>query len=240
LDSEGKANVSLGLELRGVSVAFGGKTILDVPALDVPAGGIVALTGPSGSGKTTLLHVMAGILKANTGSVTWGDVDLAKLKQSASDAWRYRHVGLIFQEFHLIDQLSPIHNVTLPATFTHFTVPAPLHKRAVQLLTDFGVPVGARSVKTLSRGERQRTAIARALLLKPSILLADEPTASLDEEAARQITETLVAAAAGQTIIIVTHDPIVINRCERVIRLEHGKIVSDTTASETLRSGALV
>ncbi|HEV7718710.1 MAG TPA: ATP-binding cassette domain-containing protein, partial [Arsenicitalea sp.] len=96
-------------------------------------------------------------------------------------------------------------------------------------LSDFGVPIGARSVKTLSRGERQRTAIARALLLRPSILLADEPTASLDEESARQITQTLTQAAAGQTILIVTHDPIVIERCPRVIRLERGKIVSDTT-----------
>jgi putative ABC transport system ATP-binding protein len=229
LTQVGNGGGGVSLRLRDIAVAFSGKTILEVPQLDVAEGSLVALTGPSGSGKTTLLHVLAGILKANRGTVVWGDTDLARLRQSASDAWRYRNVGLVFQEFHLIDQLSPIHNVTLPATFSNFTVPDTLHRRAVELLSDFGVPIGARSVKTLSRGERQRTAIARALLLRPSILLADEPTASLDEESARQITQTLTQAAAGQTILIVTHDPIVIERCPRVIRLERGKIVSDTT-----------
>jgi putative ABC transport system ATP-binding protein len=240
LHSEGKGEArGIGLRLRDISVAFSGKTILDIPRLDVGGGSLVALTGPSGSGKTTLLHILAGILKANTGSVLWADTDLPQLRQSASDAWRYRNVGLVFQEFHLIDQLSPIDNVTLPATFSNFAVPNELHRRAVQLLSDFGVPIGARSVKTLSRGERQRTAIARALLLRPSILLADEPTASLDEETARQITETLTAAATGQTIFIVTHDPIVIERCPRVIRLERGKILSDTGASANTSAGTL-
>lgn len=215
------------LTSRDVLVSFAGKTILDVPALNVGAGDLVALTGPSGSGKTTLLHVLAGILRPGKGSVIWDETDIARLGQSASDDWRYHNVGLVFQEFHLIDQLSPLHNVTLPATFAHFSVPLELHRRAEKMLGDFGVPAHARRVKTLSRGERQRTAIARALLLRPSILLADEPTASLDEESARQVTETLVASAAGQTALIVTHDPIVISRCRRIIRLEHGRVVSD-------------
>jgi len=212
---------------RDIAVSFAGKTILDVPALAVQPGDLVALTGPSGSGKTTLLHVLAGILKPDRGSVVWGETDIARLRQAASDDWRYRNVGLVFQEFHLIDQLSPVHNVTLPATFAHFTVPPELHRRAQGLLDGFGVPADAHLTRTLSRGERQRTAIARALLLEPSILLADEPTASLDEESARQVTDTLIASARGQTMVIVTHDPIVMERCRRIIRLEHGRIVSD-------------
>ncbi len=223
------------LEADGIAVVFGAgrdkAAALRVGRLAVPAGALVALTGPSGSGKTTLLNVLAGILPPTSGRVAWADIDVAKLGESRRDAWRRRNVGLIFQDFHLIEQLTPLANVILPASFSAFRTPPAIRARAQKMLEDLGVPLARRSVAELSRGERQRVAIARALLFDPPILLADEPTASLDEAAAAEVTRQIAeSAAAGRTTIVVSHDRMVVERCDRVIRLEHGVVVSDTLA----------
>jgi putative ABC transport system ATP-binding protein len=160
--------------------------------------------------------------------VAWDDVAVSALSQSRADAWRRRNCGMVFQDFHLIEQLTPLQNALLPATFSHFASPGPVRQRATALLREFGVPEAARSVTTLSRGERQRVAIARALLMDPAVVLADEPTASLDADTARQIGDTLLGLTGrGRTVIVVSHDAEVIGRAERVIRLEHGRLVSD-------------
>ncbi|MGE0653492.1 MAG: ABC transporter ATP-binding protein [Alphaproteobacteria bacterium] len=221
------------LEAEPISVLFGrpdkdAVAAVDVPKLSVAPGTFVALSGPSGSGKTTLLHVLAGVLKPTTGRVYWDGIEITGLGEGRRDRWRRKHVGLIFQEFHLIEQLSPVANVLLPASFAAFRSSAALRRRAAQLLEELGVPTARAAVSDLSRGERQRVAIARALLFDPPILLADEPTASLDAAAGEQVSVELAkAAAAGRTTIVASHDRLIVDRCERVIRLEHGKIVSD-------------
>ena len=217
---------SYGVDVANLQVQFGADPVLDIPSLRIHAGGFVALTGPSGSGKTTLLHTLAGILKPRSGTVRWNEVIVSALGESASDRWRLRHCGLVFQDFHLIEQLSPIKNVLLPATFSSFVISAELKGRATTLLKGLGVPDAARSVTTLSRGERQRVAIARALLFNPPVVLADEPTASLDQAAAESVGGTLAGLAfEGRTVLVVTHDPALIARADHVIRLERGRIV---------------
>ena len=221
------------LKAEGVSVVFGsaGKDIapaVAVAELAIAPGSFVAFSGPSGSGKTTLLHVIAGVLAPTTGSVRWADTEITKLSEGKRDRWRRREVGLVFQEFHLIEQLTPLANVLLPATFSGFTIPAAVRARGKQLLEELGVPLERRAVTDLSRGERQRVAIARALLFDPPILLADEPTASLDAAAGEQVAVELAkAAAAGRTTVVVSHDKLLVERSQRVIRLERGKVVSD-------------
>jgi putative ABC transport system ATP-binding protein len=225
------------LEAEGISVVFGsgGKDAVPavaVPRLSIAAGSFVALSGPSGSGKTTLLHVVAGVLRPTSGSVRWAGTDITKLSEGKRDRWRRHEVGLVFQEFHLIEQLTPLANVLLPATFSGFVVPAKTRERAKTLLEELGVPLERKAVTDLSRGERQRVAIARALLFDPPILLADEPTASLDAAAGEQVAAELAkAAGSGRTTIVVSHDRALVERAERVIRLEHGKVVSDGAPS---------
>jgi putative ABC transport system ATP-binding protein len=220
------------LRAEGVSVVFGNaKDVTPAVAVDrlaIDPGSFVAFSGPSGSGKTTLLHVIAGVLAPTTGTVRWADTDITKLSEGKRDRWRRQEVGLIFQEFHLIEQLTPLANVLLPATFSGFVIPAAVRARGKQLLEELGVPLQRRAVTELSRGERQRVAIARALLFDPPILLADEPTASLDAEAGEQVAAELAkAAAAGRTTIVVSHDKLLVERAQRVVRLERGKVVSD-------------
>ncbi|MFO1185224.1 MAG: ATP-binding cassette domain-containing protein [Bauldia sp.] len=224
------------LEMTGVTVAFNrspGPPALSVPFLTVRPGGLVVLTGPSGSGKTTLLHVAASILRPTTGSVLWDGLEVSRLREGQRDAWRREHVGLVFQDFHLIDQLTPLGNVLLPASFSHTRVPRVLRQRAEALLEQLQVPMRRKGIRELSRGERQRVAIARALLFDPPILLADEPTASLDEAAAVQVAAEIEASArAGRTVIAVSHDRLLIERAERIVRLERGAVVSDGRPSE--------
>lgn len=221
------------LKAEDISVVFGraGRDVAPAVAstdLTIAPGSFVAFSGPSGSGKTTLLHVIAGVLRPTTGSVRWDNTDITELSEGRRDRWRRREVGLVFQEFHLIEQLTPLANVLLPATFSGFAIPAQVRSRAKQLLEELGVPLERRAVTDLSRGERQRVAIARALLFDPPILLADEPTASLDAAAGEQVAVELAkAAAAGRTTVVVSHDKVLVERAARVIRLEHGRIVSD-------------
>lgn len=218
------------LALRDVSVEVtqdGGAPlrVLDMPSLDIPPGARVALTGPSGAGKTTLLHLLAGIGRPTRGTIRWGDLDLAGLSESARDRWRRREIGLVFQDFHLIPELSILDNILLPLTFEGRG--RDLSKRAVTLCERMGLPDARRRAAVLSRGEQQRVAIARAVLQDPAILLADEPTASLDASTGETLGTLLLDAAAerGATLIVVTHDPHLIARLDTVHRIEAGQLV---------------
>ncbi|MGO4705102.1 ABC transporter ATP-binding protein [Microvirga sp. 2MCAF38] len=201
--------------------------VLDISLLDVPAGDRVALTGPSGAGKTTLLHLMAGIGHSSHGSVLWGDLDLAALTEGARDRWRRQHVGLVFQDFHLIPELSALDNILLPLTFGAVGRRRDFIDRAAFLSERLGLPDPHRRAAVLSRGEQQRVAMARALLRDPAILLADEPTASLDAATGETLGTLLLEAAReqGATLIVATHDPHLIDRLDTVHRIETGLLV---------------
>jgi len=203
-----------GLSLRVVDlrVAYSdrgrvARTVLDIPAFEVAGAMQVALCGPSGSGKTTLLNLLAGLQRPQRGTVHWSGVELTALGQGALDRWRRETVGLVFQQFHLFPGLSALANVLLPLRFTQWSIEARWKRRALDLLERVGVSAHA-NLQTLSRGEMQRVAVARALLRAPPIVLADEPTASLDLDTGRLIADLLctLCRESGATLIVATHD----------------------------------
>lgn len=196
--------------------------VLDLPSFVPPTGATTVVRGPSGSGKSTLLYVLAGLLPPEHGTVRFDGADIYALRESRRDAWRREHVGFVFQDFHLLPELSPLANVTVAATFARSR--GDHAKRARALLERFGVPVERSSVDLLSRGERQRVAIARALLFDPPLILADEPTASLDDDAGATVIEALgKLAVTGKTVVVVTHDARALAIADLHLTLEHGR-----------------
>ncbi len=201
---------------------------LKIDALRIPSGKTVALTGPSGSGKTSLLFLLAGMETPTYGRIAWEGFDIAAAGESARDSWRRTAVGLMFQDFRLIEDLSVIDNILLPASFTRWRPGAELRARAAELLDRMRLSKPDQSVATLSRGEMQRVALARALLFRPAILLADEPTASLDAENERIVWDLLLGAAheQGATLVVATHHRGVLDTVDTVVALDHGRLVS--------------
>lgn len=214
------------LQVRDLALRFAGqqKALFSIPALDLPTGGSLGICGVSGAGKTTLFHCLAGIATPTAGQICWGGTDICALPASALGRWRHRSLGLVFQDFHLIDGLSTLDNVLLPAYFDRWRPAAALHQRARELLAATGISEFDRLAALLSRGERQRVALARALLLQPSIVMADEPTASLDSDHRTQIGDLLteLVRAQGATLIVISHEPELLARMERCLRLQDG------------------
>ena len=215
----------LPLALRDICVAFAEtgrapRVVLDVPAMDIAGGAQVAICGPSGSGKTTLLNVLAGIERAQRGTVHWGAVDVGAMSSGAADRWRRETLGLVFQQFHLFPGMSALDNVLLPLRFDRFAVASADAERARELLDRVGVADHAR-VERLSRGEMQRVAVARSLVKSPAIVLADEPTASLDRDTAGLVADLLCRLCREQhaTLVVVTHDAALAERLDRQFAL---------------------
>ena len=216
----------LPLALRGVVVrGEDGRVLLDLPTLDVRPGEAFAVAGPSGAGKTTLLHALSGLIRPDAGSVAWGGTDIAALGEGARTAFRRAHLGLVFQDHLLFDELDAHANAALSRAWAPAAERAPMARRAAALLSAFGLPGrSGRGVARFSGGERQRIAVARALAAEPSVLLADEPTASLDRAAAAALADVLMGLAGeGRTLIVVSHDEALIGRAARVLRLDGGR-----------------
>jgi putative ABC transport system ATP-binding protein len=220
------------LTVEQLVVAFRQPGASAVPALHLPffqavPGSLWGCRGPSGSGKTTLLHTLAGLLRPTAGTVRWGDTVVSQLAETARDRWRHATVGIVFQDFHLIPELSALENVLLPGRFRRPSIVAPMRERAALLLRQTGIGVHGRRAGLLSRGEQQRVALARALLLQPRLILADEPTASLDAAAGTAVADLLLDAArtSGATLIAVSHDPTLLARLDHVLTLEAGQPV---------------
>jgi putative ABC transport system ATP-binding protein len=200
--------------------------ILDGVSLVVEPGAVVAFTGPSGAGKTTLLHAIAGLVRPDAGRVCWGDLDVTALPEAGRDRWRRDTVGLVFQDFQLLAELGVLDNVLLPAWFDHWRAPCALIERAAKLTARVGLDRSGARARVLSRGEQQRVAIARALVRGPQLILADEPTASLDPENGARVADLLIACAteAAASLLVVSHDAALIERAGRVYRLDAGKL----------------
>jgi putative ABC transport system ATP-binding protein len=199
----------------------GGTFELAVDSLALAAGERVAVIGPSGSGKTTLLHLLAGILVPNSGTAELMGRSLGALDEAARRVLRARHVGLVLQELELLEHLTVTENVLLP----YYAVPglaltAATVARARALLARVGLAdKAARKPERLSQGERQRVAVARALITEPQLVLGDEPTGNLDPETSRQVLGLLQdeARRTGATLVMVTHDHGLLGRFERVV-----------------------
>lgn len=215
------------LELWYPASSAGSRTLaLDVEGIRVSAGESVGITGPSGSGKTSLLHVLTGLTRPQRGSVEWAGTDVLALSESRRDAWRRATVGIVFQDFYLIPELSLLDNVLLPVSFTRARVPDALRRRALELLARVGLQGRTGRAETLSRGEMQRVAVSRALLFEPPVVIADEPTASLDAESARVVARLLIEMCdeLGSTLLVVSHDRWFLESLDRSLTLVGGRL----------------
>lgn len=205
-----------------VQDGLGLRTIFSTDGLHVPAGTLTAVRGASGAGKSTFLKLISGILLPTRGEIAWGETVLTSLSEARRDAWRGTHVGFLFQDFRLFDGLTAIENVLLPFTFREHITPE-LRERASALLETQGVRPDT-AAENLSRGEMQRTALVRVLMRSPAVILADEPTASLDAVRAAQAADALIEAAGtlGATLILVSHDERILSRFSRTLELQNG------------------
>ncbi len=212
-----------------LEVAFrrpGGSETLDLGTLHLGDGERACVVGGSGSGKTTLLHVIAGIVSPTKGRVRHGDTDLFALKEAARDRFRAQKIGYVFQTAQLLQGLSALENVALAASLAGLGRGA-ARSTAEGILkrVELGHRLDARP-GTLSVGEQQRVGIARALVTEPALVLADEPTASLDERRSSEVLDLLdeVVSEAGATLLLVTHEPRVRDRFEQVFDLDDGPL----------------
>jgi ABC-type lipoprotein export system ATPase subunit len=214
---------------RGLVKSFGegrvARRVLDGADLDVEAGEVVAVLGRSGSGKSTLLHLLGGLDRPQAGSIELAGLDVARASERELSALRRRHVGFVFQFFHLLPELSGEANVLLAGRMRGAAPDAPA--RGGELIDRLGLrPVAASLPHQLSGGEQQRFAIARALVNDPSLLLADEPTGNLDAEAGAEVLRLLRAGADdGRAVVMVTHEAAATAMADRVLRLADGKLV---------------
>jgi len=218
---------------RNVATTTGKLQILSPLSLAIDAGEVVAIVGASGSGKSTLLSLLAGLDLPSTGDVIVDNVSLGDLDEEQRAILRGEKIGFIFQSFLLIQSLSALENVMLPAELAGSRNP---EKQARELLEKVGL--GERLThypNQLSGGEQQRVAIARAFIGEPQILFADEPTGNLDTETGSRIEELLfeLNREFGTTLVIVTHDDALAQRCDRVLRIAGGKLVEQGADNDT-------
>jgi ABC-type lipoprotein export system ATPase subunit len=203
------------------------RRILDGLDLDVGAGELVAVVGRSGSGKSTLLHLLGGLDRADSGSVVVAGASLERLNEAGLTALRRAHVGFVFQAFHLLPELTGLENVLLPARLAGDGVVAAPRARALLARLELA-DVADQLPGSLSGGEQQRFAIARALVNEPSLLLADEPTGNLDAESAAIVLRLLGSIATdGRAVVLVTHDrEAAATVADRVLVIRDGRLAS--------------
>ncbi len=201
----------------------GGEFELNVTSLKVETGETVAVIGPSGSGKTTLLHLMAGIRLPQEGTVLTDDVEFNDLDEGARRDFRIRRIGMVFQEFELLEYLTVLDNILLPYRINgSLTLDREVRDRAVKIAQQVGIADKLNRLSTrLSHGEKQRVAVCRALIAEPVLLLADEPTGNLDPTNTTKVLDILLDAAAstGATLVTVTHDHDLLPRFNRSINV---------------------
>lgn len=214
------------LSIAGLVKRFGNRTVIDQLALDVAAGEYVAIIGESGSGKSTLLNLIAGLERPDAGSVFVDGADLAAMDDDDRTLTRRARLGFVFQSFHILPHLTVQQNVELPLVLLG-VAREPRNARSAELLAAVGLGDRASSLpRELSGGEMQRVAVARALVHRPALMLADEPTGNLDPDTAQTVLNLLAreVRSHGAGGILVTHSEIAARSADRIVVLEHGKL----------------
>ncbi len=213
------------MELKNVTKRYGSLYALDKVSLGIEKGEWIAIMGPSGSGKSTMMNIISCMDKPTEGQVFFDGKDITKYSRRKLTEFHRDKIGLVFQQFHLINYLNAVENVMV-AQYYHSM---PDEKEALEALERVGLKDRAKHLPSqLSGGEQQRVCIARALINSPELILADEPTGNLDEANENIVLDLFRQLHKdGTSLIVVTHDPEVGEVAERVVRLEHGKIISD-------------
>ena len=229
------------IELQNVSrIYYPGKAneqyaLKDI-SLTIKEGELIAVVGKSGAGKSTLLHLMGGIDAADTGKLTINGTEIQKLSGPKLNNFRIRNIGIVLQNFALIDDYSVFDNVSLPLRFSAglFFGKGKMRNLIMEALHKTGIEeLEKRTVNTLSGGQKQRVAIARAIVTRAPFLLADEPTGALDSKTSAEIMELFLRLnKLGTTVVIVTHNYDMAAQCRRIIELSDGEIISDTGEKE--------
>ncbi len=226
------APTAIRAEGLGKTVQSGGRPLVILRDLDLVAepGEIVCVRGPSGSGKSTLLGLLAGLDAPTAGSVSVAGTDLGSLDEEQLARFRAKHLGFVFQSFHLLPNLTALENVGVPLEIAGLR---DAHDRAWRLLESFGLAERAHHLPSkLSGGEQQRVAIARAISNEPTVILADEPTGNLDEDTGGRIADLLVGVRdrTGATLLIATHDSGLAARADRRLLLRGGRLHDEPLA----------
>ena len=206
---------------------------LDGVDIDIHEGELVAIVGQSGSGKSTLMNLLGCLDTPTSGTYRLAGHAVEELSDEELAEVRNRHIGFVFQSFHLLPRQTALENVLLPLVYrrTDRLSGEERRRRAAAMLEQVGLgPRAGHKPSELSGGQRQRVAIARALITEPSMVLADEPTGNLDSKTSEEILNTLVdlSVTHGRTVVVVTHDPEVARRCRRQIVLKDGRVISDS------------
>ncbi len=225
-----RPDADLMIRARGVTLSLGNTDILKGVDLDAPRGQSLAVLGPSGSGKSSLMAVLSGLERTTSGEVRIDGQDLGPLNEDELARARRGRIGVVLQAFHLLPTMTALENVATPLELLGAT---DARDRAASELAAVGL--GDRLTHypaQLSGGEQQRVAIARAMVSRPGLIFADEPTGNLDGVTSRRVADLLFErrAATGATLVIITHDPALAARCDRIVEMADGRIVSDRPA----------
>ncbi|MDI9244676.1 ABC transporter ATP-binding protein [Marinobacter sp. CHS3-4] len=223
--------MSTSVQISNIQLSYptdsGEVSVLKNASLKVPPGDTLAITGPSGSGKTSLLLLLSGLQRPTGGDILVGDQSLSDMDANTLADWRSKHLGIIFQSFHLLPGLTALGNVSLPLEIAG---QPRAREQALSMLESVGLGHRVQHYpEQLSGGEQQRVAIARALVHKPSLLLGDEPTGNLDQETGEKVLSLLfdLHEKINATLVLVTHDERVAKRCQHRVRMDGGRLYED-------------
>lgn len=211
-------NIEMTYDDNGVKL-----NVLKLPKLTIKSGESVAFIGSSGCGKTTLFNLISGLITPTSGNVIVKDVDLTTLKEAERDLFRANHIGYIFQDFNLFPEFTVLQNITLAMSFSKRYTKKEMNKVALEILDKVGIKDKAnQKVKTLSGGEKQRVAIARSIVNKPNIILADEPTGNLDYKNGVKIMELIkkISKEEKATLLVITHNNSQLDMFDKVVNVE--------------------